>query len=658
MKKAVNYLSLIVCSSLFVLSCQSISLSNEEESAQPEGRTFTCVFAQPDPEAKVDVNLSTGKTTWEVGDKILINAGSGGTSRRTVTLTAGDIFDEGKKAIITIPGDLSPYVHKSGGVQDVTSTYYALYPADNVASGSLYYNQAFSDQNDFLMAACNVGDTFVFFNLCGVIAYTVNDGEDYDFDQVAFSGRNGETVAYDTYQARVWDKGSGAVVASYAKSADSYNPLVPRTSCTNTVVSDGSTMNYIFLPGGTNFTTGFTFSFLSGGVIKKTATANAAKNVAPGKILKLGDISSHLEDYVAPTKHDNTIEVDVASAYDLSASATANCYLLDSSTELAANKTYKFKAAKGKGGDVLTNIGGDEDKDVVVLWETVNTSVAPSVGTIISAVDYDQQEGKDAYIVFKMPASITPGNAVIAAKSAAGVILWSWHIWVPASDVTSSQYGLGGQTWMDRNLGALTVAEASAESDVAASSLGLFYAWGRKDPFPGPASAGSESNPIATTGTFSYTGGVMAHAADSYASPMTFVATGSDENQYWAEDNSSALWGTSKTINDPCPPGYVVPQYKSGEGVWNGAGATGFAFNSTHKWVKMGSGSYIVFPIIGFLDGCQDAAYIRYSSRTYIWSSTWNNTNTARPLRLNLAGTSSTSSERQARGFSVRCVAE
>lgn len=151
----------------------------------------------------------------------------------------------------------------------------------------------------------------------------------------------------------------------------------------------------------------------------------------------------------------------------------------------------------------------------------------------------------------------------------------------------------------------------------------------------------------------------MTEAADSYASPMTFVATGSDSNQYWATDNDATLWGTSKTRNDPCPPGYVVPQFKSGEGVWKGSSADGFESNSTHKWVKMGSGSFIVFPIIGFLDGCQSTAYIREAgSRTLIWSSTWVNNKTATPLRLNSDGSSNTYNERQARGFSVRCVAE
>lgn len=257
-----------------------------------------------------------------------------------------------------------------------------------------------------------------------------------------------------------------------------------------------------------------------------------------------------------------------------------------------------------------------------------------------------------------MPETLHTGNAVIAAKNGLGQILWSWHIWVPSSAVTSSDYGLEDQVWMDRNLGAIDVAVADAEADVNASSFGLFYAWGRKDPFPGLASlAGSAA--IATTNSIAMNGSLMSVSA-SYAAPTTFVSTGSDKNYVWTEDDNTGLWAASKTINDPCPPGYVVPQFKDGVGLWKGSGATGFAFNTTHKWYKAGTDPYIVFPIVGFLDACQSSAYNReYGNRTLIWSSTNTGTNgLSYALRVNKDGSYSNAYERQARGFSVRCVAE
>lgn len=656
MKKVFIFLSIALFSALFALSCQSLSVSIEDVT-QPEGRTFTCVFAQPDPDTKINVDLSNGKTTWKAGDKILINAGSSGTSRRTVTLTAGDIFDEGKKAIITIPGDLNPYDRKED--RGIVSTYYAMYPADNVASGSLYYNQAFSNQNDFLMAACNVGDTFVFYNLCGVIAYTVDDGEEYDFDQVVFSGKDGETVAYDTYQARVRDDGEGAYV-EYTKNADSYNPLVPRTSCTNSVVSDGSTVNYIFLPGGTDFSTGFTFSFLSGGVIKKTASANAAKNVAPGYILKLGDISSHLKAYVPPTKHDNTIEVDVATAIDLSSSATANCYIVEKSLYdigTVAGASFKFRAAMGKGGDVLTTIGGDEDKDVVVLWETQNNNTAPSKGDIIAAVDYDLQTGEDAYIVFKMPTSFKAGNALIAAKNAGGDILWSWHIWVPETAIGSRTYGFSGSKQMqDRNLGALVVADKNVANPQAS---GFFYQWGRKDPMKALASLTSES--LAAT--------YPANVWTNQSGQATFEAARQNPTVFykgsylWSAEDFTGRWGTSKTVNDPCPVGYKVPAY----------GDTSlFDYVTPANYDAWAVGTY------GFDAGTEAdgstaflfSGYPYYSSGNFdlfgtavrLWTTTTYNLDpskgTARALQVTNENAASCSGQRIASAHAIRCIVE
>ena len=682
--KTVKIVLASVCVTLLAFSCQK----NVEEivPVQEEAQltTITCAFPSMTDQKGTKVSVGAdGKTGWVVGDKIVIygNPSASDATKRVVhEIVAGDIVNP-EVAVFKV--DLSG-LEAQYGSNPSTGTYYPYTVAYPYTDGQPYYlgtgnnnygRSLFQNTNQLLMAG-HVSDdnsSIVFNHLTAAITFSVVG----DFDSYTFSGKEGtEVVGYSSLVVEMNRRTLGE--GKYRQKYNNSGTTGDMTSIQGAVNGDGTAVNYIFLPVNAEkkgdkapytfdlasqryanvvyLPAGFTIKFYKSGVYKKFISSSAPLVIEPGHMINLG-VLPELALHDAPKVHNNTIEVDVNTAYDLSSSATANCYLLDSSTELAANKAYKFKAAKGKGGAVLSTIGGAENNDVVVLWETVNTDAAPSVGTIISAVDYDQQEGEDAYIVFKMPAAITPGNAVIAAKNGAGQILWSWHIWVPASAVTASQYGLGGQTWMDRNLGALTVAEASAESVVAASSFGLFYAWGRKDPFPGPASI--SSTPIATTGTFNYAGAIMANAADSYASPMTFVATGNDNNQYWATDNDASLWVKSKTVNDPCPPGYVVPQYKNNEGVWKGSSATGFAYDATHKWVKMGSGSYIVFPILGFLDGCQTTAYIRGAgSRALIWSSNWSNNKTARPLRFNSDGSTDTSSERQARGFSVRCVAE
>lgn len=84
------------------------------------------------------------------------------------------------------------------------------------------------------------------------------------------------------------------------------------------------------------------------------------------------------------------------------------------------------------------------------------------------------------------------GNAVVAAKDASGVILWSWHIWLtdqPNEEVYKNDAGV----MMDRNLGALSVQKGSV------LSLGLLYQYGRKDPFPSSSSI-SDATVAKTTG--------------------------------------------------------------------------------------------------------------------------------------------------------------
>jgi hypothetical protein len=149
------------------------------------------------------------------------------------------------------------------------------------------------------------------------------------------------------------------------------------------------------------------------------------------------------------------------------------------------------------------------------------------------------------------------GNAVIALKDAAGTIRWSWHIWV--TDYTgAATWTNNGYTFMDRNLGA-------TDDRLSLSSWGLFYQWGRKDPFygyrdgtagyaarskfKGMADAGSTARVSTKPGT---------DILEFIQNPATFY-------------NSRAygyprLWNTSsyqKSIYDPCPHGWRVPNRKS-----------------------------------------------------------------------------------------------
>lgn len=222
---------------------------------------------------------------------------------------------------------------------------------------------------------------------------------------------------------------------------------------------------------------------------------------------------------------------------DLSAAGTANCYLIQGAGY------YKFKSIIGNTDATVGNV-----KSVEVLWESFGTDEMPNVGDLISSVSY-----KNGYILFSTPENFRDGNAVIAAKNSKGTILWSWHIWCAEEGWKEHVYNNDAGTLMDRNLGAVS----ATPGDVGA--LGLLYQWGRKDPFLG-ASSIFESVEALSTGFWQFSSEYMDYYA-SIVNPTTFYVYGDKQLM------KVMSWGSIKTMYDPCPPGWRVPD--GGEtGVW------------------------------------------------------------------------------------------
>lgn len=289
-----------------------------------------------------------------------------------------------------------------------------------------------------------------------------------------------------------------------------------------------------------------------------------------------------------PTPENPTPGTDDAT--DLSADGTANSYIVSESG------AYKFKAVKGNSNESV------EAADVKVLWESFGTNVTPSVGDLVSDAQYN-----DGYISFN--ASSRKGNAVIAAVNSADKILWSWHIWL-SDQPEEHEYFNNAGTMMDRNLGATS----ATPGDVGA--LGLMYQWGRKDPFLGSSSI-SASIPAASTIIWpSYVRsdeltGTIAYAT---ANPTTFI-TYNDNNNDWHYTGSSTTdntrWTTSdesKSIYDPCPVGWRVPDGDHYDGVWSKA--LEYRYETYHTYDSINQGmnfsgifgedSNIWYPASGF----------------------------------------------------------
>lgn len=314
----------------------------------------------------------------------------------------------------------------------------------------------------------------------------------------------------------------------------------------------------------------------------------------------------------------------------------ANCYIVSKAGK------YTFKAVKGNSSESVGNVASAE-----VLWETFGTHKAPEVGDLVKEVSYNNGE-----ITFK--ATDEKGNAVIAAKDAAGNILWSWHIWLTDQPV-EHVYKNNAGTMMDRNLGATSVTSGDVRT------IGLLYQWGRKDPFLGAVSFNFNTSAKSTitwpsaVGKSSSTGNI----AYAIAHPTTFISLeDTRESCDWTDMQTESRWTTSdrtKSIYDPCPAGWRVPD--GGEdGVWAKAGFfdnnyVGIANKEAMFYI---SSSTTAYPLAGYRYWDGDLSAV--STEAGYWSAYRTSTNSAYTLRI--YGEILNSGTIAACGMSVRCVKE
>ena len=301
---------------------------------------------------------------------------------------------------------------------------------------------------------------------------------------------------------------------------------------------------------------------------------------------------------------------------DLSANQTANSYVV------AESGFYEFKADfRGNGVTNLNVVSGDT---------FVNRDFDAGMGASISDIDHvevlwwqgdlykdgqtrswwldfiednpDSQEieqncpvrvlddGKLAdgkVLLYVTVNERTIGNVGLAAYDRNDRILWSWHIWIQPE---ISLIPFGDYTLMDRNLGATySPTPGTSESfgaDKVFAGMGLYYQWGRKDPFFQPgAFSGSSTNTSTQPWLYKEKGqwrimrnniiGSKNTISASAASPLTYFASSDNAWQTTYPSGNGPindLWGYvgvigtigdsfAKTMYDPCPPGYRVMQH-------------------------------------------------------------------------------------------------
>lgn len=490
--------------------------------------------------ANIDSNQDETKTTLD---------GTPASSERYVLWTEDDyiaVMSANNSAKFTcISGAGTTQATFSGNIDEATD-YVAVYPYGlaNSRKGNIVYlslpsEQEYAKENvadtSFPMVANCKDGVFDFKNICGILVLQLT-GTDIITD-ITFQG-------YDESGHAIPVSGSGHVDMSYSDSPT----LLMEESANNSVklicpkdgiqLSESEIMTFhIILPAGTYDSFAIQFTTNDGDKTirqgNKPLTIKRSKRTTAAAFTYIGVI-------------------------DLSKYETANCYLV------SEPGVYKYNASvKGNSSEKLSN-----PKDAYVLWESYGNDVCPEQGALVSNIEF-----KDGYVYFTVPLGFTSGNAAIAVTDESGKILWSWHIWVAAEGYRPQLYPLSDITMMDRNLGASSIVPGEI------GTHGLLYQWGRKDPFLGSRDVyygGKEVSGLPkAVSTVSWPNSVTSNASTGtveyvVANPMTFVNDPDYEHGHWVyEKNTESyqLWQSKKTMFDPCPAGWRVPD-GGWEGVW------------------------------------------------------------------------------------------
>ena len=333
---------------------------------------------------------------------------------------------------------------------------------------------------------------------------------------------------------------------------------------------------------------------------------------------------------------------------NLGKKGTANCYIVSEAGE------YKFPLVKGNTEESVGTVA-----KAALLWETWNNQEAVTPNSVIASVAC-----VDDFITFSTPSTLKPGNALIAALDANDEVLWSWHIWIPATPITEAvEPNYSVKPAMSRNLGALVDTPAALDAVATVESFGLLYQWGRKDPFPGLGVVNG-TGAITVAGT-EMTSKVRPMTVEEAIKNPTVYVIKDDASKDWLPEVTDAvgkLWGeTEKSVYDPCPVGYMLPQRNTSCGFWDSGTKLSdrdyFTLDADNCCYTVGS---MVFPLAGYIDEGGEGQK-KAGTRTVVWSGRWDSgtVNGYGMYGYIDDGTKFVrSGQVRTRGGSVRCVAE
>lgn len=579
----------------------------------------------------------THNVVWSSGDEIHI-FGASNISGETYITTSNNT-----RTGIFLPVDMQKTVDDA--------TRYAIYPAAAASKAQLVNStleidlegltsQAYAqtlatttDISNLPMIAVSNEKSFAFKNICGGIQLQINDYQSL--------GLKIKTVV-------VKAKGKEQITGTVSVDAATGTPTLKKAEGKNAITIDCG--------DGINISSGGSLAKSSGIVIFMPAGV-----YEDGFSFLLTDTDGR--NYEIETKQAMTITAGVVSPlHSLPLTlyyGEANSYRVSGAETITINTTPYYTFSENFVHESL--VCSDSAGKIIglatkakIVWQQVNSKAS---GDVVSNIQLDNT-------TLKVTTTGKLGNAVVAICDANDVIIWSYHIWVTdANDLAYTNTARGSFKLMDRNLGATstTIKDRNA--------YGLFYQWGRKDPFARnlvaerPAAANQYENTpsdlqksesaTAETGTIAYATRNpqvrLLSASDWYA------GTGGNDNLWGYVDQNNGV----KSVYDPCPAGYRVADYSCFAEL-----PVDDKVNCNDQYgylMKVNDATTSYYATGGYLPQNKDVMqYLEY--RGYLWnnhpSTGPNSATSATPNRFmyNNAGFTIDKSEYRSAGMSVRCL--
>ena len=334
---------------------------------------------------------------------------------------------------------------------------------------------------------------------------------------------------------------------------------------------------------------------------------------------------------------------------------TANCYVIREpgyycfplvyGNAITGDKVNTGAYTIGTGSQYKSefiNYIGNQISNPYILPDTSATATSAEIliadeDNIISNVNINYSFSREGNIIFHVDRIPDSGaNAIIGLIDNNNEVIWSWHIWLwkeSLTPITLENYNGSRYKILPVNLG--------SKYDSTGHLINWFYQWGRKDPMLLPESYNSSNN-HQYYGSLSFSiESCTDNVKNTIKNPCTFYKTGGNYNNwtqrpdffynYWDAtcDSTGFIEKTVvKTIYDPCPRGFCVPNAR----VFTGFTATGnntddsslfsvaSSWNNGWDFRTISGGSSIFFSASGYRDG-NNGGISEAGSYGYCWTS-------------------------------------